>query len=268
MILADAHVHIYDCFDIADFLDAGLENFELCLGHLAPDSSAQLVLLLTETSRDNYFSKLRQIAQEGGQLGERWTLQLTQEEGSLYAKKSDSQGIFLIAGSQIVTSENLEVLALMTANRFQDGASLERTAHNVVEHGGLPVIPWGFGKWLGRRGQIVSQFLNQKTCPHIFLGDNSGRPVFWRHSPIFECAKQVGIAVLPGTDPLPFPREVKRPGKFGFRLNNHLNSERPAETLKDILLNLDTQPSAYGVLENPLRFVQNQVAMQVTKRRK
>ena len=268
VILVDAHVHIYDCFNLVEFFEASLENFESSLDQLDPKFPKQLVILLTESSRENYFSTLKQLAQKGQMLNEHWTIQKTQEECSLYLRKNDRQGIFLVAGRQIVTSENLEVLALLTSSRVQDGMSFEKTVDTVVEYGGLPAIPWGFGKWLGRRGKIVSQFLDQETRPPLFLGDNSGRPFFWKYSPIFEQAIKAGVKILPGTDPLPFPREVNRPGKFGFRLNGRLNSDKPAETLKNNLLNINDQPVTYGTLENPIRFIQNQMAMQVLKRRK
>lgn len=268
VIQVDAHVHIYDCFDICKFFNSGLENFELLSSQLDSGIETQAVLLLTESSQNNYFSKLKQIAEKDRLLGENWSLLTTQEECSIYACKSADRGLFVIAGSQIVTSEDLEVLALMTSHRFQDGMSFNETLASVSEHGGVSVVPWGFGKWLGRRGKIVNQFLDKQTYPYLFLGDNSGRPVFWRYSPLFENAKAVGIKILPGTDPLPFSREAIRPGKFGFRLDGYLDPERPAETLKRILLDINTQPMAYGKLESPLTFIQNQVAMQLLKRSK
>jgi hypothetical protein len=47
----------------------------------------------------------------------------TSEENSLRISDG-TNNIFLIAGHQIITSENLEVLALGTINRFQNGKSL------------------------------------------------------------------------------------------------------------------------------------------------
>jgi hypothetical protein len=165
-----------------------------------------------------------------------------------------------------VTAEDLEILALCTDANFPEGLPLDATLDLVQRAGGMPAIPWGAGKWLGKRGAIVRHSLESQASGKLFLGDNSGRPVFWGTPRHFELAQQRGIRVLPGTDPLPFASEYWRPGSFGFALSETLTPEHPAGDLKRLLVDPSTVLSPYGSLENPYRFVRNQIRMQLRKR--
>ena len=102
-----------------------------------------------------------------------WAFHRTHEDCSLYAQSKNSQGLFLIAGRQIVTAENLEVLALATANDFRDGSPMEELIEAVKESGGIPAIPWGPGKWMGRRGVFLRNLLERAKDPGLFLGDRT-----------------------------------------------------------------------------------------------
>ena len=270
LILVDAHVHIYDCFNLEAFLDSALKNFQASARQRGDVNHFQSTLLLTETQSDHYFRQLAQLAHQGNsseqqKIGQ-WSIHATQEDCSLYLENSDGQGIYLIAGRQVVTAENLEVLALLTAQEFKDGSALEDTIDAVISSGGIPVIPWGFGKWIGHRGTILTRLLDNNPFSALFLGDNGGRPVFWPMPPLFQQATQKGLQILPGTDPLPFADESRRPGSFGFAVEGQLNRERPAESLKQMFLESTTSIQSYGTREQPLRFLRNQVSMQIVKR--
>lgn len=264
-ILADTHVHIYDCFDLEIFFRSAYYNFQnaVCQKDL---ERFQAVLFLTETSNENYFEQLRQSAQNGENPIEGWSIRLTEEDCSLCIAHPEEQEIFIIAGSQIIVEEDLEVLALATTKRLPDGLPLAKVIHEVIHNEGIPIIPWGFGKWMGRRGKILSRLLRDNRFPILFLGDNSGRPSFWSYPPHFTQAEIQQIRILPGTDPLPFPSEVDRPGRFGFSVQGSLDPQRPASGLKQLLLSPDIQLQAYGPLESPFQFFRNQIAMQIVKR--
>jgi hypothetical protein len=263
-ILVDAHVHIHSCFNLERFLDAALINFQ----SFSASPSFDCVLLLTESSTDNYFAVLMQIAHgdrpSAFPLGS-WTVHATQESCSLYAAQNHAAGLFVIAGKQIVTSEKLEVLALMTTQPFDDGYPLREVLRFVTESGGIPVIPWGFGKWMGKRQKVLEQLFLQNSPPRVFLGDNSGRPSFWPTPPLFQYPQTRVAKVLSGSDPLPFPSEVDRPGRFGFSLNAVLDPHTPAESLKQAILDPTLTLTPYGNLEKPHIFVRHQVAMQFLK---
>ena len=269
MILVDAHVHIYDCFDLQSFLDSALKNFKAEAARCGQENSFTALLLLTETAKENWFHRLAGYAGNKSGTGTKsigyWTFHRTNENCSLYARRRDNQELFLIAGRQIVTAEGLEVLALATAQTFTDGSPTVELIEAVKESSGIPVIPWGFGKWMGKRGAILKNILRKEKDSFLFLGDNSGRPVFLPRPSLFELAKEKGIRVLPGSDSLPFPSESHRVGSFGLSIQETITRERPASDLKRILLDPKTRFQAYGNLEHPYRFFRNQLTARIVK---
>lgn len=269
MILVDAHVHIYDCFDLQTFLGSALANFKAEAARYGQDDAFTALLLLTETARENWFQHLANYVGDqcgiGGKAIGKWTFHRTNENCSLLARCDGGQGLYLIAGRQIVTAEDLEVLALATNRRFEDGVSLEGAIQAVKNSGAIPVIPWGPGKWMGRRGVLLKDLLKVAKEPGLFLGDNGGRPIFWTRPSHFKQAESKGVRILPGSDPLPFASESRRPGSFGFSVEASITHEQPAKDIRAILLDPTTCPRAYGALENPYRFFRNQLAMQMIK---
>jgi hypothetical protein len=272
MIFVDAHVHIHDCFDLGMFFDSAIDNFRTEAGRIKQDDASSFVLLLTETARDNWFERLADHAYGKrfieGVESSGWSFQCTKESYSLLAESTDGQGMILIAGRQITTAEDLEVLALLNDRKIEDGLPLSETIRVVRENGAIPTIPWGFGKWTGTRGNILKSTLQEAKQSILFLGDNGGRPGFWPRPYFFKLAVSHGIRILPGSDPLPFASESNRPGSFGFSVEGTLNFGEPAKDIRRILLDSSSQIKPYGALERPLRFIRNQSTMQILKRRR
>jgi len=268
MILIDAHVHIYDCFDLRIFLDSALSNFRAEASRQAKKDNFSALLLLTESEDINWFQILetyadgkRRIRLENGG----WTLHRTTENCSLCAQREDGHSLYIVEGRQIVTAENLEVLALISDRQFADGNPIVDVIQAVRDDGSLAVIPWGFGKWMGSRGRILKDILKDVNGSELFLGDNGGRSAFWPRPNHFKLAEAKGLRVLPGSDPLPFITESRRPGSFGFMVDGSLDHEKPAKYIKDILLDSRATIKAYGSLESPHRFLLNQFRMQLNK---
>jgi hypothetical protein len=270
MILVDAHVHIYDCFDLQTFLDSAVANFSAQAVQLANGDDFTGVLLLAETSGQNWFERLAEYIEDGPDVDSNrfdgWTFCRTAEECSLWAQNKMGHGMYLIAGHQIVTSERLEVLALATNSRFGDGAPLRRIIRDIRKKGGLAVIPWGLGKWMGRRKEIIENALEDINGTEVFLGDNGGRPLFLPRPRLFGLAQANGIKVLPGSDPLPFQNESRRVGSFGFSLKGSVRQNIPAEDLKQKLREPATHIQPYGNAQHLLPFLRNQCKIQVTKK--
>ena len=261
-ILLDTHVHVYDCFDIDTFLDSAWQNFHSQVGNQATFTG---VLLLTESNHYNWFQTLlsaqtgRHLRRSGG-----WTFYPTAENVSFRAVDGQGRMLYLIAGRQIVTAEKLEVLALISDRTFPDGLSAMETIKAIQAAGGIAALPWGVGKWVGKRGELITRLLQQKDLSPIFLGDNSGRPQFWIRPRHFSQADQQGRPILLGTDPLPLHSEVSRPGSFGLMLTGEWDSNEPGNSVKASLLNPTTSWQPYGSLETPWRFVRNQTALRVS----
>jgi hypothetical protein len=263
LILADAHVHLHDCFTLEQLLESALRNFSQF--SQSKQMKFQGALFLVEMANQSYFNQFlhKILSQKHDYSVGQWRLYRTQETSSMIASHFSGQKIFIFAGRQIVTSEKLEVLALITDQNFSDGMSLKETIEKILSVGGIPVLPWGVGKWIGKRGNLLKDILHTQPLPLVFLGDNSGRPMFWFRSPYFEKAKEQGLRILPGTDPLPLPSECRRPGSFGFKVQGSLSQQRPGEDIKSLLLDNSKEISSYGSLENPFRFFRNQLAIRV-----
>ena len=270
LIIADAHVHLYDCFDMGHLLDRVFNNFQKEADNPIKGTPFSAFLFLAETKTENWFYRFSSQPEKGpSQAGEfgKWAFQPTKEGCSLYARSDEKKGLYIIAGRQIRTKENLEVLALGTIQDFEEGAPLKEMISLISHLGAIPVIPWGVGKWIGRRRKIVKDLLQNKGLPPFFLGDNRNRPLFWPRPDLFKLAEQKGAPILPGTDPLPFSSEIGQIGKFGVKLPGSIDPAYPFRELKKLLLNPIARPQAYGSLENPARFFWNQGRVKWKKKR-
>lgn len=272
VLIVDSHVHIHPSFNLASFLDSAHNNCQLEAQTRHQTESFTGFLLLTESLGDNWFQQCASWADERkgirNELGSEWMVHRTQEDCSLLVQANHGAELYLVAGRQIVVKENLEVLALLTATQFPDGVGLKDTVDAVRNDGGVAVVPWGFGKWWGRRGQILSEFLSSQTPTTFFLGDNSGRPGFLPFPPQFQQARLQGISILPGSDPLPFSSEYWRPCSAGFAIQGAVSRQTPAQDLRQFIGDPRTIFYPYHQTENMFRFVRNQIAMQIVKRRR
>lgn len=245
--LVDSHVHFHDCYDLPAFLSGALRNFRKA------GQGGTGYLLLTESAGSRWFRRWRDGLTSGG-----WRFEPTAEGESLRAVSGAGEGLFLIAGRQIVTRERLEVLALGRDLELLDGLPMRETLERVRESGALPVLPWGFGKWWGQRGAVVAETLGQDG--ELFLGDNGGR-LGLEPAP-FRQARRLGIRLLPGSDPLPFSRHEGLAGSYGFVLTHAVDLDRPAEALLRRIRE-SGQPRAFGRRAGLPRFLRDQVGMQL-----
>lgn len=264
LIFIDAHVHIHECYNLTQFLNSAEFNFRKQANKLNTNSYVG-VLCLTEISGINTFDKLKNIAEKEERISE-WKINFTKEVNTLSVTKNSFQ-IFVIAGRQIVTEKKLEVLAIGLKEDYQDGKPIGEVINHVVEAGAFPIIPWGFGKWFSPRKQTLEKIILQKKSYPIFLGDNGNRPWIFNKSKLFKLAnKNNNVLDLPGSDPLPFKREVQKPGSFGFYIENVINQDKPFDSIYKIITTSKEQFNTYGKLESLFYFVKNQVAMQLVKR--
>jgi hypothetical protein len=262
-VVCDAHVHIYDCFDLDDFFDHAWRNLKLHAQSSSGQNDMCAVLMLTETQKDHWFLRLG----NDQSAASRWSFHNTSEPDSLLARDDKGHKLFVISGRQIVTAENLEVLALATDKRLPDGKPIPDVVEWAISNNAIPVIPWGFGKWWGKRGDVLSSLLNSVPAGELSLGDNSGRPWLLGKPGHFKVAEITHRRILPGSDPLPFPSEAWRPGSAGFYFNGFIDASEPARCLRDYLADPDTTIGTYMRCERLIPFVRNQVAMQIRKRR-
>jgi hypothetical protein len=266
----DAHVHFHPCFDQNEFFDWAYRNFEKAASRLRSTDSFAGALMLTESQDAHFFLEWQaQAASSGSRRQEgdyhRWIFQQTSEACSLLTRQADRE-LFIVAGRQVVTRENLELLLLGTDGRFQDGLSIEKMMGLARTEGLIHAVPWGTGKWLFKRGRILTSLINRVDDRKIFfLSDQGGRPVFWPTPYQLKAAQRLGIRVLSGSDPLPFPSEVQRPGSFGFLIDETIDPLRPAESIKRLIQEPRVDLVSFGRLQTSSRFILNQAKMQLSK---
>jgi len=261
ILFVDAHVHLYRCFAADRFFDCALANVA---NAAAAGGSARPLgcLLFTETAGDHAFAELA----GGERPAQRWRVRPTAEASALFAERTDGACLLVVAGRQIRTREDLEVLALGTTTTYADGIPFLETVETALATAGAAVQPWGFGKWWFRRGGLVRRALGTVTDPHFFLGDNGGRLAGTPRPRLFREAEARGCRVLPGSDPLPFPGQEQRVASYGFLLEGPLDAGRPGSSLLALCSANPEPPRPYGRLESLGAFCRSQVMLQVRKR--
>jgi hypothetical protein len=267
----DAHVHLHACYDPDELLQNAYDNLAAASNGVAPFARKAYFLLLAECQPDDSFGALRALADGAASDGgsdlnlQRWTVAATEETISVVARRGQ-QELFIVAGRQVACREGLEVLVLGTTHRFEDGRPIREILRESDALGVPRVIPWGPGKWFFRRGRLLNELVAEFRKPTLFLGDEGGRPAFWGYPEHFAHAARLGVRDLPGTDPLPFPHDVGKVGRMGLKVAVDLDLSHPGTSLLRALMDVGTPLERFATLEPPLRFVRNQIGMQLRKR--
>jgi hypothetical protein len=262
MVLVDGHVHVYDCFSPAAVFDAAAGNLATA-ARLADAPRYDAVLCLVEGSTERFLAGVRSGDKGRVWRGRRgyWEAESSDEPESLVVRNGATR-LAVIAGRQLVTRERLEVLALGTTAPLRDGDPMEETLAAVHQTGAAAVLPWGVGKWLGRRGAVVARILADPQWRHVLVGDNGNRLALGPEPAQLAAARGAGRCVLPGSDPLPLPGQEARVGSYGCAVKAELDWLRPAAALLAILKSGATFV-AFGRKAQLTRFVGNQLALKL-----
>ena len=230
--IIDTHLHIYPFYSIRKALDSLISNLH------SADPLPTKVGCLTERYDCDVFNQLA----DSPSADVTDAFSINNEGNYLHiTNKETGRNVYLLPGQQIITSENLEVLSLNCPKRVKEGSGAQQTVDNVLAQGGIPVIAFGFGKWLGKRGVIVEKLIEEFDPDQIAMGDTTMRPYGWATPKVFRKAKNKGIKILCGSDPLPFKGEESRPGSYGTRMD--LSGDHPVEAISGILRQNATQDS-------------------------
>jgi hypothetical protein len=158
----------------------------------------------------------------------------------------EERAILLIQGFQINTEERVEILALATSHRPDDGQTLDDTVGEILGSGGIPVLPWAPGKWMFQRGKIVQDILDRADADELLLGDSSLRPRLFPTPGLFARAEQRNFTILHGSDPLPFSGEEIRVGTYASSWVQPLNEESPVDGIRQYLRMASGAPQPLG----------------------
>jgi hypothetical protein len=261
-IIADGHVHLHKCFNLHNVIQCAKVNLKNHTIRLGLNPQTPKVLFLTESKQENVFSALCSNGLSG------FNIHRTHSKNCIKIVDSDGAGLYVVAGRQIVTSENLEILALGLENLFPDGQPIEEVVQATSRLGVVAVLPWGAGKWFAKRGAIVKESLyNHKKLP-LYLGDNGNRPAIWPLPALFGEAEALQIFNLPGSDPLPFNGEENRVGDYGFAIQGIWDEHDPFPAIKKALENRTAPIKTFGIPARLFSFFYHQLSMQFKKQRK
>ena len=304
-VLVDAHVHLYDCFDLLDYFDAARRNFSAIAqslsaatltdstvsgatfsGTTSPDSSesgtplpganpVRNCLLCVDLQDKSLTAEQERLSQIPGYT---YSDCHSMEPFSGCVTHNESGfAIEMIWGHQIVTAENLELLCFNLPTDVQRGIALADLLEIMNHEDAFAILPWGFGKWWGRRGRVVDQTLvqygvndpNTQKDLALFVGDNGGRPRLTASGfPIpglIDQAVKAGIWNISGSDPLPFSAQASKPGSHGVILQGAYDASRPHRSVNALLRALSEQPGVFGAGERWVDFFKSQVRMQLRK---
>ena len=255
----DAHVHFHRSGLVEPTLDAAAANFSRAAsgprGFLG-------VLLLTEAAGERVFEELAVGATSRGQ----WRFERVPGEPQTMIARSGDRRIAVVCGRQIRCALGLGAVALGTTACYADGDELEHTVDRIRADGALAVVPWGFGKWIGRAGEVVRTLFDTRPPDSLYAGDNGGRLQILGTPKLLEAAAAAGFRVLPGTDPFPFGADHRRVGAFGFLWSAEPAPARPWSALRAWLEETTDSPPPYGRALGPLRFIFNQGWIQIRNR--
>jgi hypothetical protein len=240
-LLVDGHVHFHCLFSWRVFLDAAVQHFARARAEHALAADAPGCLMFTESAGVHAWRSLLEDESLTRPLG--WQLERGDRCGAILHRRGHDP-IVILAGRQIVTAERLEVLALGCVRELPDGRPTQETADAVVGEGALPVIPWGFGKWLGARAAIVRDVV-AAMGPRLYLGDNGGRPRSWPRPGLLAWAEARQTLVLNGSDPLPLPDQAMRAGSYGF-VATGWRDDAPGARAIDAVRALRRTPPTFG----------------------
>lgn len=172
--------------------------------------------------------------------------------------RDESRSLLILAGRQIISSEKLEILALATSAKLPDGLPAEQVIDEMDAADAIVVLPWGVGKWIGKRGTLIDRLIERAKPGRLFLGDNGGRPALW---PVRQFSS--GLPVLSGSDPLPLPGWTQAIGTLASVVDADLDPDRPAASLKAALRNPDIEIERAGSLAGPAKFMIDQTRLRL-----
>jgi len=258
LVLCDTHAHLHAGCDVSASWDAAYRN----LSRFAAGQDFSALVFLADMAGQSFFDDLH--ASTGTRLGSAWTVSETQEAVSVNLTRDDGARITVIAGSQVVSRERIEVLLLGTRTRIGDGLPLDALLQCAKEGEGWTVLPWGVGKWTGKRGGSVDAVLRSDPDGLLWAGDNGNRPWFWPEPKVFGWMRHRRVPVLRGTDPLRIHQDTLRIGSFGNRIVCDFDPERPFGSVDKAIRSGAFEMGATGSGQGLLRFVANQIRLRLS----
>lgn len=223
-VTADTHLHLHGCHETPRALGALAANLRRAGGDV-------LAGLLAERAGSGAFEMLRR----GALAAAPYVVRPAPETGGLLLLAGEEPPLHLFAGRQVVTRERVEVLSLCAESLIPDGMAAAAAVEAILAAGGVPVLPWSPGKWLGSRGRLVRELLEARAPGEILIGDTVLRPAGSPEPRLMREARRRGFSVAAGSDPLPLPGEERYCGAYAAVLEGPFDPERPVSSMRALL---------------------------------
>ena len=254
----DTHCHYDSAYSFEEFFTVLATN----LYRTGSGDTKQVGICLVELNGSDWFSE---IAHSDSLQG----LSVSTIDACTLSVESSAGEVAVFRAWQVNSKEKVEVIVIGTAEPVPEKLPLEEYVDRYADKA-LVVFPWGVGKWLGTRGELISKLLSLSLSespdsfspPPFVLGDNGGRPKLWKSVPQFEQAKRAKIPVLPGSDALPVPTYLSRIGTYGLMGDCSLRScEHWIENVKQQGFEVRTQGNLSGLFQ----FLREQIGLRIQK---
>ena len=210
LLLADTHVHLYQCYDLKKFFSAAIRNFEqrraaaTILFKLDEDEPCTRLLFLTERHDCRFFDTLpaEDTSNSDGGAAKRIDETIIRLSG-----RSPGDTLFVVSGRQVVSKERVEVLLLNTCAEIPDGLPISEVLERICGSTARAVLSWSPGKWTFKRRTIIEDLIVRYSPKDFMLGDVFARPGRLPDPKLFLAARRRGFTLLGGSDPLPYAGE-------------------------------------------------------------
>lgn len=262
MLFVDAHVHIYNCYDLDRLFQSAYANFQSNAFKLAKSKDFTGVLMLTESKNQNYFSL---FAKSENSLNlKKWKVESTGDQRILKATDTNGRSLYLCKGCQHICHKGLEILELLKSGDSSYNLPARELIKKIQEEGGVAVLPWAFGKWIGKRGKVIGELLQDKNLPNFHFGDNGGRPKVITSYFLTKYKKERAL-LLSGSDPLPIKGEEERVGSFGVYTEAEIDTNNVGVELSELFHKQPDKFKEFGQPVSLIKFIKNQLLLRITK---
>ena len=252
-LLIDGHIHIYPHYNLKSAINQGVSNLITAAQKdhkLIAAEKFVPIWFLTERFDCNFYNQALHFSDELN-LKEVKVIP-SKEKESLIVEKDGKPILHILAGRQIVTKENLEILSLISTLYLKDREkSIDEVIDRVIDSGGIPAINWAPGKWFFSRGKVVERTIENHSPDNLVIGDTSLRTRLWRLPRLMAEAQKRGFKIIAGSDPFPLKNEESQIGHYGFALTGKFDDTRPAASLRNLLKDRQTTVTFIGK-RNPL----------------
>lgn len=253
-LIVDGHSHLYREATVPQALNAAESNFSAALRRAGRTAGYGMLMLADPSDLPGFEWVCAGCQGENG-----WRAVSRPDASVIHLEKPGALSLAVLAGRQIITAENLELLVFPRPAPAGERLPLADLLEAVTDAGHLAILPWGVGKWVGHRGGVIRRILGSTRRKALAVGDNGGRPRIWARVGLLEHADTLGYPDIAGSDPLPIAGDTQRIGSYGVMTRASVDPD--CDTAFFLRLLQESQWLRYGRRPGLPRFAQAQARL-------